>query len=87
MEGERRGRPALDGQTRVLGSFRKCINQFTEGVQLLSQMSSLDAAAERELAGLAGELACLSARLRELAQAATEVISTRHSEVRGLECK
>jgi hypothetical protein len=71
----------------VLGSFRRYINQLTEDAQRLSEMRLLDAAAERELAGFAGELACLSARLHELAQAATEAISTRHSEVRQLECK
>jgi hypothetical protein len=86
-EGERRGRPALDRRARMLGSFRKYINQLSEGVQRLSEMSSLDTAAECALAGFAGELASLSARLRELAQTSTELISTRHSEVRQLECK
>jgi len=84
IEGERRGRPALDGPARVLSLFRRHINELTEGAKRLSEMNLLDAAAERELAGFAGELACLSARLGELAQG---VISTRHSEVRHLECK
>lgn len=86
-DGERRGRPALDGQVRAIGALRKCINQLNEELRRLGEMGLLNSATERELVGLAGELSHLSERFRELARPASDVISLRHSEVRQLECE
>jgi len=63
LEGERRGRPALEGPVRVMGALRKCINHLQESVLCLTEAGPLDSKSRSELGGLAQELSQLTARL------------------------
>jgi hypothetical protein len=74
LEGERRGRPAVEGPVRAMGTLRKCVNHLNESVLYLAEAGPLDAKSRRELSGLAQELSQLTARLFEFEE------STRSAE-------
>jgi hypothetical protein len=65
LEGERRGRPALEGPTRAMGVLRKCVNHLSESVLYLANAGPLDSKSRLELGGLVRELSQLTTRLFE----------------------
>lgn len=78
-EGERRGRPPVDAETRTLSALRTSLRELQTAVGELSISNAISASARAALGDVAGELETLSVELRLFASAGPDVTPVRAS--------
>jgi hypothetical protein len=77
VQGERRGRPRRDAETRVMSSLSGTVRQLEAAITEISGVGSLTAASRAEAREIGRKLAALASGLEALGSVSPNVTSTR----------